>query len=206
MNSAPQSALRSLIAQGVIGLAVCIGGYAALVMPMRERLIAARAEVAAAEAQAAEARAIEGALASVMDRLAEAGRQAEVIRTGGAMARSQDALFASVNATAAKLGLRIDEFAPVASGPAAGSAPAGEVVLRCRFAATGTFVQIVHLLRSIGRDSGFATIRAVRLSPLQEPGSRMVLAEVQTEHYAVDPGARMPMTAGPVAGAAGGQP
>ena len=115
------TAARPLIAQGVIGLAVCIGGYAALVLPLREKVAAARAELAEAETQARESKEVEASMASVMDRTANAQKQADAIAAAGELARSQEALYTVVNARAAEVGVRIDEFAPV---QVAGSTPA----------------------------------------------------------------------------------
>jgi hypothetical protein len=185
------SAARSLAAQGVIGLALCLGGYASVVVPLRERLGAARADLASAEARAEEARAVEASMASVMDRLSRAQRQASEVSEAGRMARSQEALYASINARASGLGVRIDEFAPVDPGPARGGAgpdrgsAAGDVVLRCRFAATGTYGKLARLLRAISEENGFSAIRSVRLNA-GSTGDE-VYAEVETEHYSPDP-------------------
>jgi hypothetical protein len=206
------SAVRSLTAQGVIGMSMCLGGYAALVLPMREKLGAARAELAQAESRAAEAGAVESSMASVMDHMARAERQAAAITAAGDMARSQEALYAAVSTRAASLGVRIDEFSPVergrsgAPGMERSSAAPGDVVLRCRFAATGSFGQLAQLLRVLSRESGFAAVRSVRLSPAPDAGAvELVHAEVETEHYAVDP---TPVAAATISapGAGGGQP
>ena len=204
------TAARPLIAQGVIGLAVCIGGYAALVLPLRERVAAARSELAQAETQARETKEVEASMASVMDRTANAQKQADAIAAAGELARSQEALYTVVNARAAEVGVRIDEFAPVqvAGATSAQSGPENLVgrpadsVLRCRFAAAGSYGQLARLLESLTVQNGYTTIRSVRLWPESDADGRLVRAEVETEHYAVDP---MPHAA-PVAGALGGNP
>jgi hypothetical protein len=196
--------MRSLAAQGVIGLSVCLGGYAAVVMPLRERLGAARAQVAEAEARTAEVRAIEASMASVMERRARTERQIADLAAAGAMARSQEAVYTEVNARAADFGLQIDEFSPVDRGREApgqersGLLP-GDAILRCRFAATGTFGELALLLCAVSEESGFVSIRSVRLSPAGDTEQPLVHAEVETEHYAVEPA---PQPAAPT----GGQP
>ncbi len=209
MNSA---AARPLIAQGVIGLSVCLGGYAAIVLPLRERVGAVRADLAQAEAQAREAQQLEASMAAVMDRMTEAQKRADAIIAAGALARSQEALYTVVNARAAELGVRIDEFAPVQPS-GAGSAPGAsdrsvamtaDVVLRCRFVAAGSYGQIARLLEALTGQNEYTMIRSVRLWPASGAEDRLVRAEVETEHYAVDPTPHTPPVAGPVIGAVGG--
>lgn len=198
MNSAT---IRPLIAQGVIGLSVCLGGYASVVMPLREKLGAAQAALAQAEVQAQEAHAVESSMASVMERLSQAQAQAEAITEAGGLARSQEALYASLSARAADFGLRIDEFTPVdaqGGGPVADRAAgaSGDVVLRCRFGATGSYGELARLLRAISEEHGFSAVRSVRLWPESGSTGREVHAEVETEHYAVDPTPRIAPGAG----------
>ena len=79
-----------------------------------------------------------------------------------------------VNARAAELGLRVDEFSPDHSGRAGAARP---------------------------DENGFASIRSVRLTPMSDTARPTAHAEVETEHYAVDPA---PRPAAPAAG--GGHP
>jgi hypothetical protein len=178
---------RALLAQGIIGLSLCLGGYAALVNPLKARLATARQELAQAAAAAQQARLVEGSMAAVMDRLAATKDQAEAIEHAGAVARSQELLYAAVSTRAADLGVLVEEFSPIDPGHGASIAGRpGDVILRCSLVATGSYGDLAMLLRTLGDDCGFASVRAVRLSPEGDSRGPMVHAEIQTEHYAVD--------------------
>lgn len=182
---------RALAAQGVIGLSLCLGGYAAIVSPIKSRLASAQESLATASASAEQASAVEGSLATVMDRLAEAQREARAIEEAGIAARNQEVLYAAVSARAADLGIRVDEFNPLDTGRTAPGTPVsgrpGDAVLRCTLSATGSYADLAAFLHALGDEFGFGAVRAVRLSPTTgDAGGPMCHAEIQTEHYAAD--------------------
>ncbi|MFN0011168.1 MAG: hypothetical protein ACKVS8_05925 [Phycisphaerales bacterium] len=200
------AAVRSLLAEGGIGLAVCAGLLYGLVEPIERRTAAVRAAVAQVEAGPAsgEAESPDGARAALAAAVAEA---ADVAATS-APAATQSDLFAAVMRLAETHRVRVEQLQPatmtgtVRAPPAAPPSPvvaaaAGvpspalapakpETVLGCSLSVVSDFGSLVLFVDELQRQAGFGRVHTLRLSPMNEAGSRAVIAAVQSEHVSFD--------------------
>lgn len=192
------SALRSVAAEMVIGMSVCVGAYAVLIEPIERELDQAARMNSQVEAE--RRRLEQGTLEpEVARRLLDRWTlKAERLEQMGRPARDEASLMAMVSDLARERGVRIEQVQPEAppakSGATpnatpggAGATPAGaEPDARAALNITliGSFQSVTGFLNALETIGGHTRVASVRLTPSPEPGSRMVTAVVRTEHFA----------------------
>lgn len=198
-NLSPQA--RAVASQGLIALALCAGAYMTLMEPAERRLNDLRAEVArrqSAALQCASSTMSISQLASLRDACTEAINQ---LQTRNTQSSSEAQLFESLVKLAGESGVRVESMSPStvtnARKPASGAQPplqpgaqpAAKLDDR-RYGYTlrvqCSYDQLVRFVESLQSGAGFASVRAVRLSPSNEPGSRLLSATIETEHLWFD--------------------
>ncbi len=202
------AAVRSLLAEGGIGLAVCAGLLYGLVDPIERRTAAVRAAVAQVQGgpAAGGAESPDAARAALATAVAEAAS----VSATSAPAATQSDLFAAVMRLAESHRVRVEQLHPATMtgtvrGPAAAAPPAAvptaagvptpalapakpETVLGCSLSVVSDFGSLVRFVDELQRQAGFGRIHTLRLSPVNEAGSRAVIAAVQSEHVSFDTG------------------
>jgi hypothetical protein len=199
---------RTTLAQGVIALALCIGGYMAVVDPPRQQIVRVRGQSETIAAQLKEAE----AMRSDVSRLA-AGREktraeAAQISRAGRLARDERELYSALVALAESSGMTVDQLAP-AKLPArpmtlpgqAEAADARDAVVAYTITATGSYRAIAQFLGGLRGGLGYTLVRSVRLTATADESANMVRAVIETEHYSFD---TAPKAAPATTAAAGG--
>lgn len=191
--------VRAIVSQGLIALSLCAGAYMTLMEPAERRLNDLRAEVArrqAATMQCTTATMSISQLTALRDNCSEALTD---LQTRNTQSSSEAQLFESLVKLAGESGVRVESMNPstvsttrkpgTATSPAPGTAPTAKLDDR-RYAYTlrvqCTYDQLVRFVESLQSGAGFANVRAVRLSPSNEPGSRLLSATIETEHMWFD--------------------
>jgi hypothetical protein len=208
-------ARRQLVATGMIGIAVCIGGSVALVGPAKKQLAAARARAETLSVQLREAESARDGMAQYTTALARVRSEAKTISDAGAMARDERQLFSAVMASAAAHQIRIDQLNPakvVAATPAPvppgtpGAAPLPsdkDIAVGYSMTAIGSYGDIAAFLRALRSEFGFSTVRSVRMVPTGDDQRQTVRALIETTHWSFDPNPATPEDAARLSQAGG---
>lgn len=182
-----QNASRRLLTEGVIGLAVCAGAYLMLVEPAERRLSAARAEIDSLKQRAAAAAAAMPAeKVREAHRLVEAARRAVIDRER--VATDEAAMFGAVMALAERHGVRVDQLLPTpAKQVKTGEGETATVETRRGYSmvVSAEYGALAAFVGEVQERVGLTRVRAIRLSPDSAPGSRSVLATIETEHLSL---------------------
>jgi len=195
---------RTVISQGVIGLAICVGGYMMAVDPVSAKLATAKAEEAALRAQAREAEALRDIVPQVTGASARAKAEADRIHEAGRLARNEQDLYATLTSIANECNVRIDQMSPVritAKGAASGqvpdpAAPGLNAATGYSIDAAADYTDLTRFLRRIRTELGFAIVKTVRLTPTMDTRVKTVQAYIETEHFSFD-ASPVDLTAGP---------
>jgi hypothetical protein len=194
---------RQLVAHAVIGLAVCIGGYMALVEPALKQAAAERAAMQEPAQQLKLAETLQGSTAAMTANLARLKQEEARIEEMGRPARDERDLFAAIMTLAAANRVRIDELNPMAAAPAAAKdapAAARDAAVGYTMTATATYDDLTRFVRAVRTQLGYSVVRGMRVLPLMDDRVRAVRAVIETEHFAFDPRAAAPEGT-PMAGA-----
>jgi hypothetical protein len=190
---------RQLVATGVIGVAVCLGGSMGVVGPAKRQLASARARVEVLNAQLRDAEAARDSTAEYTGALARVRSEARAVSDAGAMARDERQLFSALMASAAANRVRIDQLnptktvaaapPPAAPGAPASAPPAGDrdVAVGYSMTAVGSYGDVAAFLRSLRSELGFTTVRSVRMVPTGDDSRQTVRALIETTHWSFDP-------------------
>jgi hypothetical protein len=184
---------RSVISQGVIGLAICVGGYMMTVDPVNARLATAKAEEASLRAQARDAEALRDIVPQITAASARAKAEADRIHEAGRLARNEQDLYAALTSIANECNVRIDQMSPVKVATKAAPGQAVDPNASGLNAATGyaidaaaDYTDLTRFLRRIRTELGYAVVKTVRLTPTMDTRVKMVQAYIETEHYSFD--------------------
>ncbi|MBL0869508.1 MAG: hypothetical protein IBJ18_02910 [Phycisphaerales bacterium] len=191
--------VRAVASQALIALSLCAGAYMALVEPAERRLTDLRAEVARRQAEAAQCASSTMSI-SQLTALRDACLQTtNQLQTRNTESSSEARLFESLVKLAGQSGVRVESMNPSTVGPARKpglvNAPqpmdaAARNLDDRRYAYSlrvqCNYDQLVRFVESLQSGAGFANIRAVRLTPSSEPGSRLLSATIETEHLWFD--------------------
>jgi hypothetical protein len=217
VNHDQQRIYRSLGAHLVIGAGLCLGVYAMLVSPAERELVELRRRSAEASVRVEavnsgrereRATAALERVAGEVEAAAEAGRlagdEAGLLRAVMDMARASDVVIEQVSPLAPR-SVAGRGTAPVpggaggvegvggaqggAPGSGDGDEPIGVELHRTALAlnARGTFEDLVVFIEGLESRLGLATVRALRFTPDGVPGSRLLMAQIETEHVGLAP-------------------
>lgn len=180
-------AIRSLGAEAAIGLAVCLGVYFGVVQPLERRTDEAREQAKTLRTQQmqlmnqmteAQARAV----------LAQARDFQRMVAARSKVALTESAMFAEVMDLAERHGVRIDQLQPSAvraGRPADGESQQGRESRRCySMVLSAEYAALAGFLDDLQHAVGFTKLRSVKVSVDGRPGSRRVLASIESEHLA----------------------
>lgn len=189
---------RSLISQVVIGFMICAGGYMMLVEPTERELALVRADLTKVQQQAAQQSTSLMSISQVDVMKKSLFNQARAIALRNSAGQSEGTLFEAIMNLAAGTGVRVDSMNPSASSarptataaaPAPG-APAATKPVDRRLAYTMNvqcdYNQLARFLEQLQSSLGYTDVRSVRISPSTEPGSRLISAQIETEHVFFD--------------------
>lgn len=191
--------VRSVASQGLIALSLCAGAYMMLMEPAERRLKDLRAEVARRQSAAAQCASSTMSISQLTALRDSCSAAVADLQTRNTQSSSEAQLFESLVKLAGESGVRVESMNPsavtAARKPATaiahqpGAMPAAKLDDR-RYAYTlrvqCTYDQLVRFVESLQGGAGFANVRAVRLSPSNEPGSRLLSATIETEHLWFD--------------------
>lgn len=182
---------RTVISQGVIGLAICVGGYMMAVDPVNAKLATAKAEEAALRGQARDAEALRDIVPQITAASTRAKAEAERIHEAGRLARNEQDLYATLTSIANECNVRIDQMSPVKvlaktgqvqdAGASGFNAATGYTI-----DAAADYTDLTRFLRRIRTELGFAIVKSVRLTPTMDTRVKMVQAYIETEHLSFD--------------------
>lgn len=185
---------RTVISQGVIGLAICVGGYMMAVDPVSAKLAAAKAEESALRCQTRDAECLRDIVPQITAASARAKAEADRIHEFGRLARNERDLYATLTSIANECNVRIDQMSPVriaAKAATPGQAP--EVATSGLNAATGytidaaaDYTDLTRFLRRIRTELGYSIVKTVRLTPTMDTRVKTVQAYIETEHLSFD--------------------
>ncbi len=210
MNHEQHRSYRSLGAHLVIGAGLCLGVYAMLVSPAERELVDLRRRSAEASVrvEAVDSGRERDRATAALERVtgeveaaAEAGRlagdEAGLLRAVMDMARASDVVIEQVSPLAPRsvAGRGASPVAPVPGGaagaPGSGDEdePIGVELHRTALAlnARGTFEDLVVFIEGLESRLGLAAVRALRFTPDGVPGSRLLMAQIETEHVGLAP-------------------
>lgn len=170
---------RSMMAEGMIIVAVLAAAHMLLVQPAERRAAQAAATLASMRATIAEAS--ESAASAAAPGSERADRLQEMSE------RSRDAarVYQTISELGERAGVRIDRVQPTPFVADARTAR-GLAGVGCSISASGSYESIARFLDALQRDAGFAAPTAVRLAPLVVDGAEMVQASIDTAHRAID--------------------
>lgn len=196
---------RALASQGIIVLAVCVGGYMVLVDPARRQAAAAAGQAESIAAQVREAESLRDQVPMLSAALEKTKKDVKDIAESGKLARDERELFAAVMAMADGTGIRVEQLSPAKTATvSADSADARDTVVAYSITATGNYGQVAAFLRGLRTGLGFTNLRSVRLTPTPEENAPVVRAVIETEHFAFDPAPAAPAADPKRSSAAGG--
>lgn len=181
------SSVRTVVSQGMIGIGLVAGLHVLWVGPTEH---AAAQALARSEARAAEIRDAESARDSVaaLDReLTSLHTEADRIDRAGKLVRDPSGLFAAVGTIAASCAVRIDQMEPI-SERSSGRARGGpsELSFAYRITARAEYHDLIRFLGEVSRDLGFTRIRAANFSSAADGGASVIVATIETEHFAFE--------------------
>lgn len=186
---------RPLLAQAVIGAAVVVGGYMALIEPARKHLVDERAAGAAPAQQLRLGESLQGEMPRMTAAIKELSRETRQIALLGRPARDERDLFASVMTLAESCNVRIDELNPAkelrrmtpepaeAGTPQPGAPAPGDVTVGYSMTAVASYHDVARFIRAIRTELGYSAVRSVRIQPLIDERVKAVRAVIETEHY-----------------------
>lgn len=191
--------VRSVASQGLIALSLCAGAYMTLMEPAERRLNDLRAEVARRQIAAAQCASSTMSISQLTALRDSCTASVADLQTRNTQSSSEAQLFESLVKLAGESGVRVESMNPsavsstrkpgAAIAPQPGTMPVARLDDR-RYAYTlrvqCTYDQLVRFVESLQGGAGFANVRAVRLSPSNEPGSRLLSATIETEHLWFD--------------------
>ena len=209
MSAKPASGqnLRDVIAQGAIGLMVCMGAHMFLVDPVAKKLGAAKAKEASIASQAGAAQGLQKVEPLITAACKKAREEADRIRQTGRLASHEQELFAALSMLATRHNIRVDQMTPhkltaLAKTPGGSAAPTagsdGVSGVAYTIDASANYSDLAEFLRSLRTELGYSVIKGVRISPGMETRQKVVHAFIETEHYAFTV---LPPETGPTAAA-----
>ncbi len=176
---------RSMLAEGVIALAVCVGAYMLGLEPAQRELAEARAAIEQRESTAAEQERFREILPRLSSRLESVRQTGERIDSASEPARDQGRLYADLSRLAFEHDVRLDRLNPVG---ASGINDGGRTMsVGYDLAVVGMYADLIGFLQALESDAGFTRVRSVTATPVMDPSQEAVLALIRTEHFAFDP-------------------
>lgn len=213
MKKGSKDDIRTVISQGVIALAICVGGYMMAADPPAGKLAKAKAEETALRAQARDAESLRDIVPQITAASAKAKAEADHIHETGRLARQDQDLYATLTSVANGCKVRIDQMSPIKLNGTQRQATteSAEGTLNAAVGytidATATYADLAIFLRKIRSEFGYSVVKSVRLTPAADVKSKLVQAYIETEHYSFDASPVLsPDTAHATAAAPGGAP
>lgn len=192
---------RQVIPHVAIALAVCLGGYMALVDPVRHKLAAERGAADAPAKELQQGETLQADIARMTQAMQKVTEERARIDELGRAARDERKLFASIMGLAAASNVRVDELNPAkvvapaapakaANAPAGTPAPVlvapGDTAVGYSMTAIATYEDLAKFLRALKSELGYTQVRSVRMMPVQDDKVKLIRATIETEHYAFD--------------------
>jgi hypothetical protein len=183
---------RQTVAQGVIAVAVCLGGYVALVGPARDALARASGEREELALRVRDAEVISEQSARLSSRLDTVRREATSLQERGALARDERRLYAAIVAASEACGVGLDQLNPSKTKPVQISTTpdpraARDAAVAYSITATGTYEAVATFLRALQNDLGVTVVRSVSVGAFPGRGPEQVRATIDTVHCSFDP-------------------
>lgn len=205
VQAAPQSpngtqraseAHRRLLVELVVGVAIAFGAYMLIVDPIERQVRAARARVAELSGQSHRATDHDLTPERARHELVRLGDEVALVAQRSRLAEDESELFESVMTMAQAHGISVESLSPVqpraraagaapAPTPGANGAPGTKPIQRVAYALSvrGQYGPVVAFIEALQGGAGYSVVRSVRLAPEATPGSRQVLAQIETEHF-----------------------
>src|ERR1051326_5787697 len=184
---------RQIIAHAAMGLAACVGAYMALVDGPRKALVTARAEAQSLSEQVRTAEGLRDQIPAMTAALQKASHDAAQIGDMGRLAREERSLFAAMMALSGRHHVRLDELNPgkvgasrdgslIPAGPTP-QAPRADATVAYTMVAIAAYDDLTAFTAALRNELGYAVIRSIRMTPVQDDRARLVRAFIETEHY-----------------------
>jgi Tfp pilus assembly protein PilO len=167
---------RDLIAQLVIILAVCVGGWMMFVQPKAAELAELETRIEAASGAGAN-----GGLSfeAVVKRMSEMRQELIDITEKNAMSERSSELYGLIKDLAAEHGVLIQRLQP--GGEGRGSKSEAFRASRIQLTAVGRYANVAELLEAIGGLPGFVRPKSLNVKPVREATTPMVSVEFTCE-------------------------
>lgn len=186
--------VRRLGAELAIGLSLCAGAYLLLVDPLERSLASTREELGALRSRASGGSSAKVTPEQAAKAIAQARSFAREVRRRSAPALSEAEMFSAVTALAQRHHVRLDLLQPTGAPRQAARSDErsdrkplpGDARTGCTLTFMADFSDAAAFLADLQRELGYALVRAVRLTPTAEPGTRNVTVIAETEHRAFD--------------------
>jgi hypothetical protein len=176
---------RSTVAQGIIAVAVCLGGYMALVEPTRQALAREQGTSKALTQQVHSAEQVRDQVPALADALEQVRAEARRLASVGSIARDERGLYAAVMHAAERTRVAIDQLNPRQARTEATGA--GDTAVGYSITATGTYADIAAFVRALQGDMGFTSVKSLTLSA-PALGTEQVRASIETAHFSFELG------------------
>jgi hypothetical protein len=182
---------RQVIAHGAMGLAACIGAYMVLVDGPRKQLATAAEQNKSLTNEVRSAESLRDQIPAMTAALTRAGQDEAQLRDMGRLAREERALFAAMMSLAGTHRVRLDELNPVRAAKAGmpsekNTNQVNDVTVGYSMVAIASYEDLAAFAAAIRNDLGYAVIRSMRLTPVQDEHEKLVRAVIETEHYSFD--------------------
>lgn len=185
--------VRKLVAEGVIGVALCAGASHGLIKPWGERLDAQRAAAFDPALTQAMALLLPDTAQITRNRLRDSVARYQQIKDTGTPARDELVAFERLMELAEAAGVAVlqlqasDEAAPAARAADDAALPASQDVRVGYFMTVrGEYPRIARLLSLITSDQYPTLVTRLLLTPAQSDGPLLVTAEIETRHIAIN--------------------
>lgn len=199
------SASRQIGVELFIGVASCAAAYLFIVQPLNRRVGEAEARNDQFRQQIASyERTVEHNQAGGAEKLrAEAEALLSQVRRASAAGKDEGSTFESLMALATRHHVQVDQLQPGTpraskQKPAPDQPPqptANDRRSAVSMTIVGEFADVVGFVRSLETELGFASVRSLRLTPMNQGDKPGVHASIETEHLWIDTG-RAPAVAG----------
>jgi Tfp pilus assembly protein PilO len=177
---------RAMIAPAAISLSLIVGMDQYVVGPLKSRLEQQRSQAALEAQDMARAGETTVTIAELLEQQTEADHRLEQIKRAGEIVRDEGLLFQRISDISAAANVSLERLDPQSTANQAPS-KAGTTSLRCSIEAVGSYGAIAMFVRDLERDLGITIVRSVHIAPSHGGENAVVLANIETEHFAISP-------------------
>lgn len=181
-----QISFRALLAPAAIGVSIIVSMKLYLVQPMKNRLEQTRLQAQVMADDTAQLSNSALTLDQLRDRQEVADHRLDEIALAGKIVHNEGLLFQRISdiSVAAQVSLERLDPQPVTNHA---SDTSGITSLRCSIEAIGSYGAIAMFVHDLERRLGITIVRSVHIAPVQGGDDKLVLANIETEHFSINP-------------------